>query len=311
VDTFLRTRYGQSIAAPPAAIAVSIEPAAPAPALVDVLLDACSEGVRPRRCEPFDPRSRGAPDARVTWESDTVARVDVGAGAHATERVLQFRPEDRDGDRFRAVGLVVGALASDLASEPLPARTDAPRPPAAPRGSPRAWLSGGALVGTGLRGGAERWGGWARVGFRFSDLPVAVTLAGGYAGSSVAATASAPSDHVLRATVGFTPLSLGLAASFAVEAWHLAVRPRVDGVLLRQTAESAGPPASSGSRWVDGVELGAGLVWPANAPVSLIAEGAATFLSGGTAVRIGNDKIASFPAHALSLLVGLEVPFGR
>ncbi|HEX3596336.1 MAG TPA: hypothetical protein VHU80_14600, partial [Polyangiaceae bacterium] len=64
-------------------IAVS-SAAAPSPELVQVLEDACTQGVRPRRCVT---QADAPPDVVVEWTSARVARVEV-RGSAGTTRVL-------------------------------------------------------------------------------------------------------------------------------------------------------------------------------------------------------------------------------
>ena len=259
-----------------------------------MLASSCSEAARPRTCVVASDAPPQAATARVVWASASVARVEVdpapGRSAIIT-RSITFRAEDGIDDRWQSLGLVLGALLADNA----PARPEAPPR----RRSPLVWIDGGVELGNGLDPGPLRRGGWLRAGFRPPGLPAFLGIGAGYALSDGAAHDVEPA---------WTTLAVGVGLTWTLEPLHLAVRPRADLIAEHLVAE-IGPPnrSDSGSRWIPGGAASLELVWPSRSTVSVVAGGEARFVSGGTAVHVGREKVASFPALGSSVLVGLEV----
>ncbi len=291
MDAFAGSRYSSEIAAN-ALVLVTVVAGTARQELVDQLVMGCSSVVSPGRCAIRADDDAPA-EVTVTWETATRVVVVARASQPAeSERVLEFRASDPELDRWRAAGLVVAALSL---GQDAPVRREVPA--ASPVRVPRGWVDAGGLVGSGLDGGASRIGGWARGAL---VLTAPTFIAGGvdYAVASAGPGRIEPSWAAIR---------LGLGASLDLPA-GLTLRPRVDGVLVRQSAALENGD-STGGRWIDGLGVVVGAAFPRGAPVAVVLEGSATFLAGGTAVRIDSTKESSFPAHDLSFAVGFEVPF--
>lgn len=290
-----------------AVVFISVAPPAPAPMLERALSESCSSAARPVRCEILEPSSRLVPTATVRWDSASRARVEVtGAGAAAGEtsetRDVEFRPEDTDVARWQAVGLVVASLVDSSGVLPDP-EVEPPRASQrAPASFERAivWIDGGAALGRGLDPGALRLGGWLGGGYRLPGVPLFVGIGASFgagAGSAVGLTGT------------WTGFTAQVGAVLEARPVDLVVRPRAGVVAERLVGEASGGPGreASGSRWLDGATLGAELVWPAREPVSLLVGADATWLSGGTAIRLDDRNIASFPALSWQALLGVQV----
>jgi hypothetical protein len=275
-----------------ATVVIAVTPAPPSPDLAQVLGDACSEGVRPRRCAVV---SDAPPDIVVEWTAPNVARVELRSSRPAA-RTLTFRQEDALVDAWRSLGLVAAALieADSSATE----STEPAIAPARPATPPRAlWIDGAALLGSGLEHGPLRIGGVLRGGYRFSRLPLFVGASASYAGAG-----SGPSGLDGQ----WTTFSASAGAVITLES--LSLRPRLDVVLARLVAETRGSPGgTSGSRAVGGSTAGLELVWPASGRFAGVFGAEGTFLSGGTAVRLGESRVSAFPALEYGFSLGLEV----
>jgi hypothetical protein len=237
------------------------------------------------------------PTATVRWRSVTRARVEVsGEGSRPrAARDVEFRPEDTDVAKWQALGLVVASLVDSSGTVPHP---EAEAPPLPPREvvveRVSAWMDGGVALGRGLDPGALRLGGWLGGGYRLPGVPVFVGIGASFgsgAGTTVGLTGT------------WTGFTAQVGAVLEARPLDLAVRPRVGLVTERLVAEVA---SGSGSRWVDGGTLGAELVWPGRGPVSLLLGADATWLSGGTAIRLDDRNIASFPALGWQAMVGVQ-----
>jgi hypothetical protein len=241
------------------------------------------------------------------WESPTTAVIEVDGGEPSgrTRRIV-FREEDRDQDRFRAVGVVIASLLAD--SDPVaPPVPPSAAPPARTTRVQRvaiAWLTAAARIGSGLSPGPVRYGAALHGAYRLSSSPL-------FVGLGVAFDAAPRGSAGVRAT--WTTGAIGAGLVVPVPALALAIRPEVDVVLQRLAADLAGAPAAtaSGARWVDGTAASVELVWPEGSPVAAILGADARFLSGGTAVHVDAGKVGSFPALGYGAFLGLELAFLR
>jgi hypothetical protein len=289
-----------------APIVIEVSPPAPDAARAVALTGACSEGAKPRACELRPAESDAPADARVVWESATTAVIEVRDGSPSGRtRRISFHEEDRAEDRFRAVGLVVASLLAEPTASVVPATTAPPSPPPEPRGPrlPTAWIDAGAEMGRGLSPGPPRYGAALHGAYRLPSLPA-------FVGLGVAFDVAPRSDGV-RAT--WTTCSIGAGLIALVRQPSIAIRPRVDVLFERLAADLAGaPPATgSGARWIDGAALSVLAAWPAGAPVAGVVGAGASLVSGGTAVHVDGDKIASFPAVGYGAFLGIEVALSR
>jgi hypothetical protein len=290
-------------------ILIAVTPPAPSPALAEAMVDACTEAARVERCAVDDKTEQ--PDATVVWASGSVVRVELAPksdGGPSRFRELSFRSRDRELDRWHSIGLVVAALATDSpmpsGAEEFPA-TPPPPPPAAdsPRGSAAAlWMSGGAALGTGLEPGPPRLGGWARVSY----LPRATSL---FVSVGADALVASRGEDNVRPT--WLDLTAGVGVKLDILRLDLAVRPQVDVVVERVAADviDAGETAS-GSRFVAGLSARIDVVWPARSPVALVGGFLGSWLTGGTAIRVRERNVASFPAANYAFAAGAQVSFG-
>ncbi len=232
----------------------------------------------------------------IEWTTALTARVDV-RGKAALTRSLVFREEDPPRDVWRSAGLVAAALVNRAASEDTAAPPPPPPPPPIPRKLlPRLWLNGGALVGSGLESGPASFGGALRGGY-WLPVPLFVGASGGYATAS-----RGPAG--LRGTL--TTFSLDAGTMFTLS--ELVLRPRLELVLERVVAETAGSAAAgtSGSRQLAGAGAGVELGWPASEPIRLVGGAEGIFLSSGTAVRVGETRVSAFPALSYRFFLGIE-----
>ncbi|HVU05533.1 MAG TPA: hypothetical protein VHE30_27485 [Polyangiaceae bacterium] len=153
------------------AVVVDIAPPEPPRALTAALVDACSASVETGRCFGDDRADAPASAARatVTWETAARLRAIVRVtlpSSRTRKRTLDFAPADEEAERFRAVGLTIATLASELvqAEETESASPgtapDATRPPpstesAPPRAEHPTGAPGPARVGHPDRDAAE------------------------------------------------------------------------------------------------------------------------------------------------------------
>jgi hypothetical protein len=246
--------------------------------------------------------------ASVAWTSPDEAEVEVRAPGHATEsRRVVFRPEDRDPDRFRAIGLVVAAAVGNRGEEPpAPEPKDAVPHPRTVRQT-TAWIAVGVLGGRGLAPGPPRYGGWLRAGYDLPGIriPVFISLGIGY-------TVGARDDAGLRPS--WTAMDAGAGLVLNLAALDLSVRPRI-GVLLERVGVDAFDAhtgrADAGSRWLAGTGAGLNLTWPAGATVSALVGADLRFLSGGTSLHVDRDYVASFPALSYDFSLGVQISGSR
>jgi hypothetical protein len=177
---------------------------------------------------------------------------------------------------------------------------EAPRQAPASFGHAVVWTNGGAALGRGLDPGALRLGGWLGGGYRVPVVPLFVGVGASFgtaAGSAAGLTGT------------WTAFTAQIGAVLEARPLDVVVRPRVGVLSERLVAEASGGPAgeTSGSRWLDGATLGAEVAWPAGRTVALFLGADATWLSGGTAIRLDNSNIASFPALSWQALLGVQV----
>jgi hypothetical protein len=189
----------------PGPVVVEVTAASPDAAQVTAMVEACGRAVGHTSCV----LARQAPEppyeavAIVTFVGDSRVRVEAAmrSGAHSEwrSRELVFQPSDQELERWRAVGFVVGTLASDVPAaesaptepqppvadlepaEPEPSRPLAPLAPVAPREPQRlAWLGVGWFAGDGLDAALERNGAWGRFGWRPAAAPIVAVASLGY-----------------------------------------------------------------------------------------------------------------------------------
>ena len=238
---------------------IVVSPAAPPPELVRVLEDACTEAVRPSRCEvrstpPGVPQRLSdteTPDVLVTWTTESSATVEARRTNPPLTRSLTFHVEDPERDRWRSLGLVAAALASRAPTEqtPTPTATPPAHPPeptfasAQKKRPPILWFDGGAILGNGIEHGPVAFGGALRGGYQLPVVPIFVG-----AGASYASAGLGPQGLESSWTTFFASAGTVVALS------DFALRPRLELLLTRLVAKSPDAPggSSSGSRRVGG-----------------------------------------------------------
>jgi hypothetical protein len=193
----------------PGPVVVEITAASPEAQQITAMVEACGRAVGHTHCV----LARQAPEppyeavAIVTWLGDSRVRVETAlrSGEHSDwrSRELVFQASDQELERWRAVGFVVGTLASaaagDESAEPAPAPPTPPPRPEARRPEPPplpveptrrsaserlAWLGLGWYAGDGLDAELERNGAWGRVGIRPGTTPLVAVASLGYGTSS-------------------------------------------------------------------------------------------------------------------------------
>jgi hypothetical protein len=298
-------------------VLVQIAPPDPEPQLVELLLDACSEGIREATCVLADGTTWGV--AIVSWRNrdETRVRVEFGRRDDAADawqsREVVFEPADTREERWRTVGYTVGTLAEREApsedrppSEPArtvppppPAADESPAPPATPATPPDHddWLRvNAALVGgPGLTGGPWRGG----IEGRLTAIPLAPLFA----------TASA---HHLRsarrdaAAARWTGITVGLGGQLVLDPLRL----DLDAELLAENLlveVSDGDLRDTGNRWSIGVLGRLAASWPRRGPVGAIASAEVWTLRESTAISVRNAPAGRWPSEGFSLAIGAEL----
>lgn len=118
----------------PALVAVEIAPPDAAAPLKQSLLDACSRAAEERCVEPLGDQEPNVV-AIVSWADPLHARLEVALRREQrwVVRTMGFAQQDAPGERWRAVGLVIGTLASLMAHNKEPPDVgEAPPNPAPP-----------------------------------------------------------------------------------------------------------------------------------------------------------------------------------
>jgi hypothetical protein len=291
----------------PAPVVVEVTAASPDASSLTAMLEACSRAVGDAPCM----LARQAPEppyeavAIVTLMDDGTIRVEVGVQASEPRswhvRELVFKDSDLEIERWRAVGFVLGTLATaaraepalspegsaEAESAPVEGTPNEPPKPAEPARAPppprvderpmvrRAWIGVGGFMGDGLNGVLARSGPYGRLALRPFSLPL-------YLGASIAYGASSEQGILAARWLDFG-LGLGVVA---LESEALCLDVTLEGVAERFSAEVRDPVLGVGGegRFVG---LGRGRVelgWFWSDYV-----GASTFFEG--AVRGGKTKV--------------------
>ncbi|HVW24845.1 MAG TPA: hypothetical protein VHC69_05715 [Polyangiaceae bacterium] len=122
---------------PQALVAVEIAPPDAAPPLKQSLLDACSRAAEERCAEPQGEQEPNVV-AIVSWKDALHARVEVALRREQrwVVRTMGFGAQDAAEERWKAVGLVIGTLASLMAHNKEPPPPEVTTPPPAPKDEP-------------------------------------------------------------------------------------------------------------------------------------------------------------------------------
>jgi hypothetical protein len=314
----------------PAPVVVEVTAASPdAPALA-AMLEACSRAVGHTPCV----LARQAPEppyeavAIVTLESDGRVRVEVGLQAGEPRpwqsRELVFHDTDLELERWRAVGFVVGTLASAARAEPLetppepapapphdeppprvappPAVTSpAPRAIVTPAARRRVWFGLGWFIGDGLDGVLERNGAYGRAALRPGEFPV-------FASASLAYGTTTEEQTLL--TTSWLDAGLGLGV-VAVDNGALSLDLALEAVAERFSAEASDPFSGSSDRdRFIGLVRGRGeLAWFWSDYVGASTFGEFAWRGGRTEVSLEGAKVGETGRLGYALGLGLGLRF--
>jgi hypothetical protein len=204
---------------------------------------------------------------------------------------------------WRSLGVLPPPHAPRGAAEATPAASVAPPaepsfPAARTKRLPLLWLDGGAILGNGLEHGPAALGGALRGGYQ---LPVAPVFVG--AGASYASAGRGPQG--LESSWTMFSGAAGTVIGFS----DFALRPRLELLLAHLVAKAPGGPGggTSGGRQVAGAGAGFELSWPSTERVALVLGAEGAFLSSGTSVRVGGDRVSAFPALSYRFFLGIQV----
>jgi len=319
----------------PAPVVVEVTAASPEAPQLAAMLEACGRAVGATECV----LARQAPEppyeavAIVTWEGEGRVRVEVGlqAGERTPwrSRELVFQATDLELERWRAIGFVVGTLATAARSEPEPAPSSTPRPepeppPAIgdrsqpsrdrppqpePRRKPkpesdalrRVWAGAGWSIADGLDSKLERNGAYGRVGFRPARLPVFACASLGYGTTSQV-------DALLTTSSFDAGLGLGVVL---LDSGPFALDLALEAVGERFSAQASDPflGTSERARWVGIARTRAELAWYWSDFVGASTFGEVGYRGGNTAVSIEGRQIGETATLSYGLGLGLSLRF--
>ena len=295
-------------------IAVAVSGPAPSGEEREELLRACSEAIAGRCSLSGDGDDSGSPDALAVITLDagvSRARVELGrTGSAWKQRDLTFAEADSPKERWRALGLTLATLFGDPPTpEPearaVPASSETKSASSgAPAAEPHARttrksssfmrLAAGLSTSPALTQGPLRWGVLVRASLGPFGGVIEPVLGAGYAlrpGSS--------RDLDLR----FVTLTAGVALPYApADLFTLRLRLEAAGEWI---FVSQSEPPDSGRRLVAGALLGVDASWPARSRVAGFVGADLWMLTGGTAIRAGDEKVASVPARRIAALAGI------
>jgi hypothetical protein len=276
------------------------------PDLSRALVDACSAAAGGDGCA-LDGDASIAPRARVVVSfssADAGVRVEVLAplaDGGPRSREVSFRDDDPRIERFRAAGLIVAGLVSDLVLREPPTSPVSPPPPTA---TPPADLRSAVVVRLGGQtgwNGARPWAG-AELG---ADLavrgPTFVALSGSYDQTWARDSSGITAE---RTALG---LGAGVAASVA-DVLEVRVRVELD---LQELRASIRQPSTlredSAGRTLRGIETGVDLVLPITHSVGVFGAGRIDWLGGETTVRVQGSPTEIVDAWMFSITLGVNV----
>ena len=292
-----------------APIVVDVAPTAGAvgdPALSSALVDACSGAAGPGGCVldthvPVEARAR----VLVSFDS-TEARVRVEvlapiAGDAGRSREVSFRDDDPPLERFRATGLIVAGLVSDLAATEPAIQAAPPASAAVPPPEPTrpVLLRLGGQLGW---NGARAWTGASLGADVALATPVFLTLAGSYEQTWA--------RDVRGIAAQRTALGAGAGAAAPLAGGRLELRVRVLLELQALRASILQPSTlreDDGSRTLTGVELGADLILPIASGIDAFCGGGAGWWGGRTTVLVQGSPDEVIGAWMFTVVLGVDV----
>ena len=300
-------------------VVIELPPRDVASEQAQVLLRACSAAVVDGECRLADSYS-GAPRAVaiVSWSGEySRARIELGIKAGAArwrERRLEFKPADPVAERWKSVGLVIGALVGEAEQEskpkppkpapesPAPKPVPAPVPSAKPEPPPppppelaTIFFDAGAVVGPGMSSGRLRLGGEVGLGGRSG--PVLILLHGRY---------QARPERSDEVTLHWASGSLGAGVLNRITPWF-SLELTAHAVAERVEASISEPPTDSASRWAFGGRVrGAGALW-LTPQAAVVAGAEATALTSGTEITVEDQNVGRVPPLNWGLWAGVRL----
>ncbi len=289
-------------------VVIEIAAESPRPPFADELAAACTAGLGEGHCVLGDGDSPAARDARavvfVGWETgESTARVEIdfrdAAAGSLVVRDLVFQPNDIRVERWRAVGLAVGAVVSAIEAidPPQPEATkrndettrepssqstrDATSDAAAEELKSARWIGIEFKAAPAMDDGTLRFGGALRFSQRIQAAPVLVGCSAEYLWR--------PSD-TRGVSVGWSTITLGLGGTFSLGA-GLSLEPRLVGIAdwLRAEVEDD-DGTDGGSAFSLGARLGLDLVFSDGLVAPMLGfEG--QWLARPTRVELGDETI--------------------
>jgi hypothetical protein len=233
-------------------------------------------------------------------------------------RDIHFAEGDPPEERWRAVGLVIGTLASVMTKKeepplPVPPKAAAPppaeperedpkpvvAPPAATR--PRSgWVGIGTVIGSAMDTGPPRLGG---------ELSGHLRLAARVYGTAGAGF-SRSLGRVQDVSASFVEVFAGAAVDVDLGR-KFAMVGRAEGFAERfEPSLSDGSAApSSGARWLGGVRLGADVFYWGAAPVGFFLGVTGRVAGGATDVRVGGQVVGTVPVFGGLMRAGIAFEF--
>jgi hypothetical protein len=316
-------------------VVIEISPSKPDAALVEALLEACRYSATDSTCVPAE-SFRGEPTAVavVQWRDATTVRIDVGQRKSQRSgwrtRNLEFRRDDAEVERWRAVGFVVGTLAGEVAGNssdkpatesvgPAPDETSNPRAPRArqnpappelderasaawiptvdakPEPKPvayRSWVDLGPLVGLPLSGATLRLGDELRGTLATHRSPVVGMASLRYAEDE---------RNELGLGLSWVGGSLGAGiAPFGVDnPWIPVLSAELVGRILTASTVLDGETDTE-QRWVGSFRGGFGLGWLPDGPLGaviganvLVTPGKTEFVVSREPVSVGSTRLVT------------------
>lgn len=271
------------------------------------LVGACTGAVTGGECR----LGADEPEARavviVSWDRQhRRAHVEIGTKRGGSQRWVSrdvtFREADPEPERWRAVGLVIGALVgeSEREAEAQPAPLEPKARPAPPRAAPtsaveapsprvevlpkRGWLGPQASAGPALDDGSWRFGAGIVGVYDLSHTPALV--------SGDVRYMVRPSDD---RNIDGRWLTLGLGMGLHQEPGKFRLEGKAELVADRMEASISEARSDSGGRWLAGMRLrlDGGLVLESWGVATLGVE--ATALSRGTVLKLEGSKVGRAP----------------
>ncbi|HEX4339071.1 MAG TPA: hypothetical protein VH062_24355 [Polyangiaceae bacterium] len=329
----------------PALVAVEIAPPDATPLLKQSLLDACSRAAE-ESCVIAQGEQEPNVVAIVSWGDPLHARLEVALRREQrwVVRAMGFEQRDAPEERWRAVGLVIGTLASLMAhnkevpvapeTKPTPLPVPAPAPPVAAAPGPplppeepatEQPLTGDrvaepiptesvterppsrhAFIDAALVVGSALDRGPPRLG---AEVDGHLLLVGDVYALLGAAYTTATS-RVAGVQTTFAEAFIGV--SYVRElgsAFTLALHAEALGERFSPSIESGNGGPSSGERWLGGARAGADVYLWRTDPLGFFAGAAAKWTSGVTDVSDGGTFVGSAPSFGYVVRAGAAYGF--